>query len=154
MISGKRFGIKGNFLDLFLALLVILAGLSLYFSFVRPLHFSHLIQREGVKRYAEIEILLPDDLYWMGESLPVGEESRDVYGYLDWKILEVKEETLSGKKMIQIRAKVLATEESSGPLRYGKYTLVKGGTVYLINDHYFLEGRIRDFRLLEEGIRL
>lgn len=154
MISGKRFGIKGNFLDLFLAFLVLLAGLSLYFSFVRPLHFSHLIQREGVKRYAEIEILLPDDLYWMGESLPVGAESRDVYGYLDWKILEVKEETLSGKKMIQIRAKVLATEESSGPLRYGKYTLVKGGKVYLINDHYFLEGRIRDFRLLEEGIRL
>lgn len=150
----KKFWKRWNLLDLFLVLLVLLAGLTLYFSFVRPIRFSHLIKREGVLRYAEVQILLSDDLYWMLQVLPAGEESRDVYGQLDWKILEVKEETFHGKWVTGVRAKILIAEEGSGLLRYGKYTLVKGGKIYLINDRYFLEGRIRDFRLLNEEVRL
>ena len=36
--------------NVFLVLLVLLALLSIYFSFVKPIRFSHLIQREGVSR--------------------------------------------------------------------------------------------------------
>ena len=144
----------GNLLDLFLVLLVVLAALAFYFTFVKPIKFSHLIHREGVMRYAEVEILLPDDLSWMKNVLPVGEESRNVYGELDWKILKVGEEELGGRKITKVTAKILIAEESSGILRYGKYTLVEGSRLYLINDHYFLEGRILNFRLLDEKIRL
>lgn len=141
---------RGNLLDFFLILLVLLTGLSLYFSFVRPLQFSHLIKREAVHRYGEVEIVLPDDLFWIKEILPVGEESRNVYGTLDWKILELGEITLGEKRRVKIKAKLLIEEESSGILRYGKYTIVPGNKIYLINDHYLLEGRILNFRLLEE----
>jgi len=105
-------------------------------------------------RYAQVEILLPDDLSWMKDVLPAGEESRNVYGELDWKILELGEEDFRGKQIIKVRAKILIAEESSGLLRYGKYTLVKGAKIFLINDRYFLEGRILDFRLIPEEIRL
>lgn len=145
---------KVNLLDLFLILLVILAALAIYFTFVKPLQFSKLIHREGVMRYAKIEILLPDDLVWMKEVLPVGEESRNVYGELDWKILSVGEKALGGKKFTQVTAKILIAEESSGILRYGKYTLVRGNKLYLINDRYVVDGRILNFELLDEQIQL
>ena len=145
---------RWNILDLFLVLLVVLAVLAVYFSFFHPLQFSHLIKREGVMRYGEVELLLPDELSWMVQMLPVGEESRNVYGELDWKILEIGEAMFGGKKFLKIKAKLLVTEESSGLLHYGKYTLVKGSKLFLINDHYFVEGRVLDFRILEEGIRL
>ena len=141
---------RPNLVDLFLILLVLLTGLSLYFTFVRPIHFSYLIRREAVHRYGEVEILLPDDLAWMKEILPVGEESRNVYGKLDWKILEIGEVSLGGKRITKIKAKLLIEEESSGLLRYGKYTIVPGNKIYLINDYYLLEGRILKCRLLEE----
>ncbi len=143
-----------NLFDLVVVGLVLLAGLAFYFSFVKPLSFSHLIKREGVPRYAEIEILLPEDLDWMKEALPVGEESRNVYGELDWKILGFGEENLAGRKITKLIAKLLIVEESSGILRYGKYTLVKGSKIYLINDHYFLEGRVFRYRFLEDKIEL
>ena len=145
---------KGCLLDLFLILLVILAGLAVYFTFVKPLQFSKLIHREGVMRYAEIELLLPDDLAWMKDVLQVGEESRNVYGELDWKILSLGEKDLGGKKITKVTAKILIAEESSGILRYGKYTLVRGNKLYLINDRYVIDGRIFDFKLLDEQIRL
>lgn len=145
---------RWNLLDFFLVLLVVLAGCAFYFSFIQPIRFSHLIKREGVMRYAEIEFLLPEDLSWIQGTIPAGEESRNVYGELDWKILGFREKVWGGKKLIQVRAKLLIAEESSGVLRYGKYTLVKGAKIYLINDHYFLEGRIVDFHLLEEQIHL
>ena len=144
---------RWNLLDTFLVLFVVLAGLAIYFNFVSPIRFSHLIKREGVPHYAEVEFLLPDDLYWMKDVLPEGEESRNVYGELDWKILERTEASFSGKKMAKVKAKVLIVEESSGILRYGKYTLVKGSKIFLINDHYFLEGRILDFRILSENVK-
>lgn len=140
--------------DWVVTLLVLLAGLCLYFSFIKPISFSHLIKREGVPHYAEVEILLPEDLVWMKEALPAGEESRNVYGELDWKILGFGEENLAGKKITKLIAKLLIVEESSGILRYGKYTLVKGSKIFLINDHYFLEGRIFKFRFLKEKIQL
>ena len=143
-----------NLFDWVVILMVLLAGLAAYFSFVRPVQFSHLIKREGVARYAEIEILLPDDLGWMKEVVPVGEESRNVYGELDWKISAFGEENLGGKKIVKVTAKILVYEESSGILRYGKYTLVKGSTLFLINDHYLLEGRIFNYRILDEKIEL
>lgn len=144
---------RWNLLDLFLVLLVLLAGLAFYFSFVNPIQFSHLIRREAVARYAEIEILLPDDLSWIKEVVPVGEEFRNVYEELNWKILGFGEETFAGKKMVKLTAKVLIVEEDSGILHYGKYTLVKGGKIFLINDRYFLEGRILSFRILDERIK-
>ena len=140
--------------DWVVILMVLLTGLAAYFSFVRPVQFSHLIKREGVARYAEIEILLPDDLGWMKEVVPIGEESRNVYGELDWKISGFGEENLGGKKIVKVTAKILVYEESSGILRYGKYTLVKGSALFLINDHYLLEGRIFNYRILNEKIEL
>ena len=145
---------KGNLFDLFLVLLVLLAGLSVYLSFFRPLQFSHLIKREGVTRFAAVEILLPDDLGWMAEVVPRGEESRNVYGHLDWRVLDFGEETFQGRKVVKLRAELQIVEESSGLLRYGKYTLVNGGRIFLINDRYFIEGRIRDYELLKERILL
>lgn len=145
---------RWSLFDLFLTLLVVLAGLAVYFSFVNPLRFSHLIQREGVTRYAAVDILLPDDLVWMKGVLPEGEESRNVYGQLDWKALRFEEVSLGGRKMMKLTAKILMVEEASGILRYGKYTLVTGGKIFLINDHYFLEGRILNYRLLDEKIQL
>ena len=149
----RNSGPHWNLLDLFLVLLVTLALLALYFNFVSPIRFSHLIKREGVPHYAEVEFLLPDDLYWMKDVLPAGEESRNVYGELDWKILETGDASYGGKKLARVKAKILIVEESSGILRYGKYTLVKGSKIFLINDHYFLEGRILDFRVLNENVK-
>ncbi len=143
-----------NLFDWVVILLVFLALLAFYFSFIQPIQFSRLIKREGVPKYAEVEILLPDDLSWMKKILPVGEESRNVYGELDWKILSFGEEDFGGKKTTKLTAQVLIYEESSGILRYGKYTLVKGSKIFLINDHYFLEGRILDFRILKDKIQL
>ena len=141
-------------LDLFIVLLVVLAALTFYFSFVKPIRFSHLIKREGVVRYAEVEVLLTPELSWMRETLPMGEESRNIYGQLDWKVLEMGERAFHGEKFMWLRAKILIAEESSGLLRYGKYTLVKGGKIFLINDRYFLEGRIFDFRLSDENVQI
>ena len=140
--------------NVFLVLLVLLALLSIYFSFVKPIRFSHLIQREGVSRYAEVEILLPDDVSWMRDVLPPAEESRNVFGQLDWQIVEFGEEALGDRKITRVTARVLIVEESSGILRYGKYTLVRGNKIFLINDRYFIEGRILDFRLLDEKIKI
>ena len=148
--TGKRM-LKFNLFDVFLILLVLLAGAAAYFSFVQPVEFSHLIKREGVSRYALVEILLPDDLGWMKEVLPAGEAYRNVYGKADWKILEISEETLGGKKITKVKAKLMATEESSGLIRYGKYTLVQGSVIRLINDDYFIEGRVYKVQMLEEN---
>ena len=143
---------KWSLFDLFLALLVLLAGLSVYLTFFKPIPFSHLIKREGVTRYASVRILLPDDLSWMAEVVPVGEESRNVYGHLDWKVLGFGEAAFQGKKMVTLQAKLQIVEESAGLLRYGKYTLVKGGKIFLINDYYFIEGRVLDYQVLDERI--
>ena len=143
---------RWNLLDLFLLMLVALAVFSFYFSFFKPIQFSNLIQREGVNQYAEAEIILSKDLGWMKNVLPVGEKSKNVYGDIDWEILEVKEEMLGGEKWTIIKAKILIVKESSGTLRYGKYTLVTGSHIFLINDNFFLEGRLRGFRLLDERI--
>lgn len=144
--------VRWNLLDVFLVLLVLLAVLSFYFTFVHPIRFSNLIKREGIKKFAEVEILLPDDLYWMRDVLPVGEESRNVYGELDWKILEMGERVFQGKKIAWLKAKLAIVDEGAGLFRYGKYTLVKGGKILLINDFYFLEGRILDFYFLKEQV--
>ena len=145
---------RWNVLDIFLVLFVLTAVLAVYFTFVKPLRFSHLIKREAVHRYVEMDFLLPKDLSWIKEKLPVGEEYRNVYGELDWKIIAFAEETLGGERWVKVRAKVLVDQESSGLLRYGKYTLVPGNKIFLINDRYFLEGRIFSYRLLDDEIRL
>ncbi len=144
---------KWNILDFFLILLVILAGLSAYFTLVKPISFSHLIKREGVYRFADVDILLPDYLSWMRDVIPVGEESRNVYGDRDWKILGFQEVQLAGRKMTKVKAKLWIVKDSSGLLRYGKYTLVKGNKIYLINDRYVLEGWVLDYQVAEERIQ-
>ena len=152
--SNKNFLIKMNLLDWFLVLLVVIAGLAVYFSFLRPISFSHLIKREGVPHYAEVEILLPEDLSWLKEVLPRGEESKNVYGDLDWKILSFSGEAFGEKTIVKVTAKVSIVEESSGILRYGKYTLVKGSKIFLINDRYLIEGRILNWRLSKEKVQI
>lgn len=141
-----------NLFDLFVILLVLLFGLSVYFTFVNPVRFSHLIKREDVKRYAEAEIILPDDLSWIKENIPVGEESLNVFGELDWKILGFGEQSFGGKNWVVLKARMLVAEKDSGVIRYGKYTLAKGSKIYLINDRYALEGRILQYRLLDEKV--
>ena len=141
---------RWNLFDLFVALLVILAGLAVYFTFIRPIQFSSLIQREGINRYAEVEIILPEDLAWLREAMLPGEESRNVYGQLDWKLIQFGEETIGGERLTKLTAKLLVVVYSSGIVRYGKYTLVKGSPIYLINDRYFLEGRVYNYRILDE----
>lgn len=145
---------RWSVLDLFLILLILTAVLAVYFTFAKPLHFSHLIKREAIHRYVEMEMLLPDDLSWIKEKLPAGEEYRNVYGELDWRILEFGEETLNGRKWVKVKVKILVDQESSGLLRYGKYTLVSGNKIYLINDRYFLEGRVLNYRILDDEVRL
>ena len=88
------------------------------------------------------------------EVLPQGEESKNVYGTLDWKVLSFSDETFGEKKIVKVTAKISIVEESSGILRYGKYTLVRGSKIFLINDHYFIEGRILNWRLLKEKVQI
>jgi hypothetical protein len=141
-----------NLFNLFLVLLFVIAGLSVYFSFFRPIEFSRLIHREDVKRYAEVEILLPDDLAWLKTVMPAGEERRDVFNQLDWVVSGFRDEVLAGRVWVVLTAKILVSEKDSGVIRYGKYTLAKGGKIFLINDRYLVEGRVYGFNLLEEKV--
>ena len=146
--------IRLNLFDFFLIFLVLLAGLSVYFTFVKPIRFSRLIHREGASRYAEVEIVLPSDLTWIKSAVPAGEESRNVYGQLDWRILNFEDVNLGGEKLAKLKAKILVVKETSGLIRYGKYTLVKGNKIFLINDRVLIEGRIFDIKLLDERVLL
>ncbi len=141
-----------NPFDLFLILLLLLAALAVYFTFFSPIQFSRLIQREALKRFAEVEILLPDDLFWMKDVLPVGEERRSVYGELEWKVIEIKEIKIGDKRKVKITVKAMVSEKDLGVVSYGKYTLARGGVIYFVNDHYLIEGRIFNYRALEEKV--
>lgn len=141
-----------NFFDLFLILLILLAVGSVYFSLFRPVQFSHLIKREDIKRYAEATLLLPDDLFWMKEKLSPGEEWRDVFGQLDWRILAITEETIAGRPWVALKVKLLVLEKGPGIIHYGKYTLASGSKIILINSRYMVEGRVLNYRLLDEKV--
>jgi len=144
--------ISFNLLDLFLVLFVLLTAAAVYFTFVKPISFSNMIVREGVSGYAEIGFVLDDSLDWIAEKVPEGLEFKNVYGKVEWKILKIQREVLAAKPVVRVRAKVLLTRESSGLIRYGKYTLIIGGKVILLNDEYLLEGRVTDIRILDEKI--
>ena len=143
---------KWTLFDTLLVMLVLLAGLSVYFSFVRPIEFTKKIIREGVTGYGEIEVVLPPDTAWLADEIAVGEEHKDVYGTLEWKITAKGEKKTGAEIFKTITAKLLVVVEDSGLLRYGKYTLVKGSRIILISDHYFIEGRIGDFHLSDEKV--
>lgn len=138
--------------DFFIILLLVLAGFSVYFSLVKPIKFSHLIKREDVIRYAEIEIILPDDLYWLKGVLTVGEGRRDVYGRVEWAILGIEDANIAGRNWAKLLVKLLVTDKGGGIIHYGKYTLSIGSHLYLINDRYGFSGRILGFKLLDEKI--
>ena len=72
----ERKWFRFNLFDVFLILLALLAGLSVYFTFFNPIQFSRLIHREDKMSYAEVEIILPDDLYWMKDVLKPGVERK------------------------------------------------------------------------------
>ena len=137
-------------LNVFIALLVVLTAASVYFTFVKPVEFSNLIKREGVSRYAELVMVLPDDLAWIRGVMAPGEESKNVYGDTDWKLLGFEEVSLGGKSYAVANIKVKIVEFSSGILKYGKYTLVEGNKIYFIDSHHFLEGRIYKYKVLDE----
>jgi hypothetical protein len=141
-----------NLFDLFLVVFVLLTAAAVYFTFVKPIQFSNLIVREGVSGYAEIDFVLDDSLDWIAEKVPEGLEFKNVYGKAEWKILKIQREVLAAKPVVRVSAKVLLTRESSGLIRYGKYTLVIGGRVVLLNDEYLLEGRVTDIRIMDEKI--
>lgn len=143
---------RWNVFDLFLVLFLVVAGLAVYFTFVKPLQFSNLIHREGVNRVAEVEIFLYDDMPWMKDFLKVGDERRDVYGEVEWKILDISEMSLAGRSWVKVKVRVVVVEETSGILRYGKYNLTLGNSLHFITDKYVFGGRIYSFRLLQEGV--
>ncbi len=148
----KIFEKKINLIDVFLFLFVLLAAAAIYFTFVKPIQFSNLIIREGVSGYAEIDFILDGELDWLVDKVPEGLEYKNVYGNVEWKILKIQREVLAAKPVVRVSAKVLLTRESSGLIRYGKYTLVIGGKVVLVNDEYLLEGRVSDIHIMDEKI--
>jgi len=141
---------KLNLFDVLVVTLVLLAGCAFFFTVVRPVEFSQLIKREGVHRYARVEILLADNLAWMREELKPGEELRNVYGELEWVLEEVSTEAIGNRVWTKVTAKIMLTQESSGLIRYGKYTVVKGSLIRLLNDKYLMEGRVYRFDFLGE----
>lgn len=141
-----------NLLNIFLVLLVLLALASVYFTFVKPISFSNQILREGTRQYAEIEMILSENQSWLRDLLPVGEESQSIYRQTDWKILEVKEQNLAGKTWTIVKVKALVIKESAGLLHYRNYTLLKGAFIYFKNEGYSLEGRIFQYRILNEKV--
>lgn len=149
-ISPRESKSSWNPLDLFLILLVLLAVLSAYFTLVHPLPFSGLIKREAVQRYLEMEIVLHQDLYWMKDSLPVGEEKRGIYGEMDWKVLQIWQEKFGGREVIKMRLKILVNQDAAEVFRYGSLTLAKGCVIQLRSPRYLIEGRIVNFKPLEE----
>ena len=144
---------RWNLLDFFIIVLVLLTGLAAYFTWVRPIQFSHQIKRESLPAYGEIELLLPEDLQWMKNVLPAGEEKKDGYGTLEWKILEIREEeVLPGEKRAVVKLKALIFTESSSVPRYGKYPLIPGSQVLFSNGRIMFEGRMMRLRLLDEKV--
>ena len=140
-----------NLLDFFIIALILLTALAAYFTLVRPLPFSHQIKRESLAGYAEIELLLPEDLQWMKNVLPVGEEKKDVYGTLEWRILGIREEeVLPGEKRAVVQLKIMVYTEPSNVPRYGKYPLMPASPVVFANSRYMFEGRLMHYRLLDE----
>ncbi|HLD49625.1 MAG TPA: hypothetical protein VJC08_00350 [bacterium] len=147
--TGKKTGFTLTQFDIALLLLLLVAVLSVYFTFFKPIVFSHLIEREGVIKYAEVEIVLPEDLSWIKEVVPPGNDAKDVYGRVGWTIISYEPVDLGGKKLTKVRLKASVTEDTSGVLRFGKYVLVKGNKIFFISDTVFLEGRVIDFQLLK-----
>lgn len=142
---------RWNFLDVTLIALGLLAVLCVYFNWIRPLRFSQTIERESVPVAAEAVLLLPEDLQWMKAVLPVGEEKHDVYGTLEWKILEIGErEILPGQKRTVVRVYLMVYASSTSVPRYGKYPLVKGSEILLSNSRFMLQGRLISHVLLNE----
>ena len=150
MKATERKSRSWNVFDIFLVLMALLAGASIYFTFIKPVSFSNLIHREGVSKYAEVEILVPKDLDWLKHDLPPGTESKNVYDEVDWRIMGWAEEEFGDETITKVISKVKIVEHSSGILQYGKYTLVKGNKIYLMNDFHYLEGRIYRFKVLDE----
>lgn len=150
MKNKKESALPWNPLDFFIISLVVLTAVAAYYTWVRPVQFSGEIKREYVYAYAEIELLLPEDLQWMKNELPVGEEQKDGYETLKWKILEIREEEiLPGEKRVVVKLKALVYIEPSAVPRFGKYSLMPGGPMIFSNGRYLFEGRLMRYRMLE-----
>lgn len=144
-------GIKrGNLLDLFLVLLLLLAALAAYFTFVQPIRFSQAIQREGVLRYAQVEAIVPEELYWIQYEVPAGEEKRNPNGDADWTVLSFEEEEWHGKKILKMTVKLLVSERSPGMFQRGNYPMARGALLQLRNSRFAFEGRIISMKLLQD----
>ncbi len=147
----SRLPSRWNLLDFSIIVLVILAALAAYFTLVRPIQFSNKIKRESLAAYAEIDLVLSRELQWMKNVLPVGEEKKDVYGTLEWKVLEIREEELfPGEKRAIVKLKLMAYVEPSVVPRYGKYPLIPASQVVFANNRYTFDGKLLHYRLLDE----
>ena len=145
-----------NILDLLIMGLILLTGLAAYFTFVWPIHFSGQIKREPSNVYAEVEMVLSQELQgWMKKVLPVGEEQKDSFGILKWKIQEIhEEESLPGQTRTVVKLKALVYLEPSMPPRYGKYNLIPGGPIIFSNERISMDGRLKRYRLLDENVAM
>lgn len=141
---------KWNRLDYFIALFLVLIGVSAYFSVIHPAAFSNRIEREDAPHYAEADILLPQDLNWIPDIFPADVESRDVYGNLQWKILEFGREQIAGSRFSKVKVKMLIKKDHAGGYRFESYHLRKGNYIYLMNHQYVLQGYMLDFRILKD----
>ena len=142
-----------NILDFFIIGLVLLTGWAAYFTFVRPIHFSEQIKREPSGVYAEVEMVLSQDFQWVKSVLSAGEEQKDSYGILKWKIQEIlEEELLPGQKRTVVKVKALVYVEPSMTPRFGKYPLMQGGAIIFSNGRVSFDGRLRRYRLLDEKV--
>ena len=146
---------RWNLLDFFIISLLVLAALAAYFTLVRPIQFSHQIKREDARAYAEIELILTSDLQWLKDVLPAGEEKRDGYGVLMWKVLGMQEkEILPGKKRVVATIKALVNADPSSVIRYGKYPIKAGSRIFFFNNRYAFEGRVLHYRVLDEKVAI
>ena len=154
MSNAKKPFMKGiNLFDLLVIALITGAVLAFYFSVINPKPFSGSIKREGVNRYVQVKLVLPEDLEWLSEVLDPQAKRTDVYDRLEWQLEGFEEKVIAGKKRYLVNAKILCVEKSTGLLRYGKYTIVQGGRVFLINDEILIEGRIWQYEVTDEVIK-
>ncbi len=143
---------RWNVLDVFLVLSFVLIAASFYFTFVQPIRFSNVIQREGTPRYVIVEMALVEDPRLDKDPPPIGYERPDVYGRALWKMLEWHETIKEGKRSYKTRVKVLAKEMGSGEIYYGQYLLNEGQTLVLSGTRYGFTGLILNCYKLEEKV--
>lgn len=133
-----------NVLDAFLILLALTFIIAVYLHFTGHPSFSHLIRREGVPRHARVEILIDPD--WARNLPPVGTERQDFYGRIFWKVLAFD------KRLCKAELLLLVKQDDSNTVRFGKYFLKQGQSLYLDAGNFSLRGKLLTLELARKNI--